>query len=384
MSRIQASVGLVTGIPIQQTVDQLIAVAATPRNLLINRTSSLQRQQTAINSLSSLILGVQFEINKFQVTDLFASKEIASSNVDALTASLVEGATPPAGSYTFTPVQTATSNQFVSSQFGGNASPTGVGSFTFQTGGFVDEGLELSRLNGGQGVARGDIRITDRSGESSVINLRFAKSVDDVIEAINADTTINVTASADGDSFTLTDNTGQTVSNLIVQEVNNGTTAADLGIGSINAASATASGTDVVSLFSNLRLTELNDGNGVQLRSGNDLAVSLRDGSTLDVDLGSAQTLSDAVDALNAVDPAKFTATISASGDRLEVTDLTVGGGTFEVTSVSGGSVAEDLGLTEIASGGTISSRRLLAGLKTSLVNSLNGGAGYSSLGRFH
>jgi len=37
MSRIQSSVGLITGIPIEETVNKLMAVAARPRELMVNR-----------------------------------------------------------------------------------------------------------------------------------------------------------------------------------------------------------------------------------------------------------------------------------------------------------------------------------------------------------
>jgi len=50
MGRITSNVGLITGIPITDTVDQLIAVAGAPRDILLSRTQGLQRQQLAIGS----------------------------------------------------------------------------------------------------------------------------------------------------------------------------------------------------------------------------------------------------------------------------------------------------------------------------------------------
>ena len=127
----------------------------------------------------------------------------------------------------------------------------------------------------------GEIRITDKSGEDAVIDLRFATTIDDVLTAINSNTTINVTAEVVGDKIRLTDNTGQS-GTLSVQEVNNGNTAADLGIlGSLplaerpSALEATSS-----RLHAGTRLAKLNDGNGVYFTNSttavDDLVFQLR------------------------------------------------------------------------------------------------------------
>lgn len=380
MTRIQSSVGLITGIPIEETVNQLMEVAAQPRDMVTDRNKLLQAESVAIDKLSSLVLALQFEANKLKSTSLFNSRTATSSDTKTLTAAIASGKTPAAGKYLFTPVQTATAQQWMSQSISPTAA-LGEGSFTIRTGGFLNKGIGLDELNGGAGVTRGEIRITDRSGANSVIDLRFARTIDDVLTAINSDTTINVTAEAVGDTIRLTDNTGQTTSNLIVQEVNNGATAASLGISGINVAATTATGSDVLRLHAGTKLSSLNDGNGVQLRSGNDLAVTLKDGSTVNIDLGEASTLGDVLDAINVASPAKVSAAISGDGNRVVLTDLTAGGGQFAVANVGSGTAAKDLGLTVAASGSTITGRRLIAGLSDTLVSSLQGGKGLGTLG---
>ena len=380
MTRIQSSVGLVSGIPIEETVNKLIAVAARPRDTLTARNRLLEAESVAIDQLASLVLGLQFDANKLKLASLYTARTASSSNTTALTAAVAAGGSPNPGTYLFTPVQTATSQQLLSQSLETDA-VVGAGSFTFRTGGFVDKGISLDALNGGTGVQRGQIRITDRSGANAVIDLRFARSVDDVVSAINTNTTINVTAEAVGDTFRITDNTGQTTSNLIVQEVSGGTTAASLGLSGINVAANSATGSDVFTLHSGTKLTFLNDGNGVQLRSGNDLQVTLADESTLDIDLGSAATLGDVLTAINAADPAKLSATIAADGNRLELTDLTVGVGAFAVSNVGVGTAADDLGLTATAGGDTLTGNRVAGGLRDVLVSSLRGGQGLGTLG---
>src|SRR6185295_13881855 len=244
----------------------------------------------------------------------------------------------------------------------------------------VAQGISLDLLNAGNGVARGKIRITDRSGASAVIDLSLARSVDDVLGAINSNTSVNITATASGDSFKLTDNSGGS-GNIKVQEVAGGTTASTLGLAGIDSGTTSVTGGDVFTLFSGTTLASLNDGNGVELRDGNDLSVTLKDGTTVGIDLGNATTLGDVLTAINAASPGKLSATVGSDGNRLKLTDLTPGAGTFSVAEVNGGTAASALGLTTTAADDIITGRRLASGLRDTLVSSLRGGQGLGTLG---
>jgi flagellar hook-associated protein 2 len=379
MAGIQSSTGLITGIPIQDTVNQLMAVASQPKTILTNRNKSLQSEKLAVTQLSSLLVALQFEAKQFGSTNLFESTNVTSSDTATLAASAATGKTPPVGKYLFTPVQTASSQQLLSQGFGAGET-VGAGTITFGSGGFVDLGIALAELNEGDGVPRGKIRITDRNGETATIDLTHARTVDDVLTAINEDSTISITAVAVGDKFKLIDNSGG-MGNIKVQEVAGGTTAAALGLAGIDEASDTATGTDVFSLHEATKLSLLNDATGVQLKSGNDLTVTLADESTVEIDLGDAKTLGDVIEAINAASPTKLSATIGTDGNRIELTDLTTGSGTFAVADVGGGTAARDLGLLTEATGDTITGSRLVSGLRDTLVSSLNGGRGLGELG---
>jgi flagellar hook-associated protein 2 len=90
-------------------------------------------------------------------------------------------------------------------------------------------------------------------------------------------------------------------------------------------------------------------------------------------------TLGNVIDKINAADATRLKAEISADGDRIVLTDLTSDtGGTFSVASASGGTLAEELGIATSAGADEISGRRLLSGLKDTLVSSLNGGQGFT------
>ena len=163
---------------------------------------------------------------------------------------------------------------------------------TIQYGGFINNGVSLDLLNQGQGFTPGSIQITDRSGATATIDLSQARTVDDVINDINSNTSIHVTASAVGNSFQLTDDTGKTASNLQVSEVGGGTTAASLGLANINVAANQATGSTVLSLFNDLPLSALNQGVGVQFDNAlPDLQVNFQDGTSTTVDFNQLPTI---------------------------------------------------------------------------------------------
>src|SRR3990172_463155 len=107
MAGIQSSTGLITGIPIEDTVNKLLAIAARPRDLLDSRTKSLQSEQLAVGKLSSLLLAFQFEVNKFATGSLFQTKSVSSSDEEVLTAALQAQGNPAVGSYKIRALQTA-------------------------------------------------------------------------------------------------------------------------------------------------------------------------------------------------------------------------------------------------------------------------------------
>src|SRR5438128_2701363 len=180
MTSIQSSTGLITGIPIQDTVDKLMALASQSKDNLTNRTKDLQNQKLADTQLSTLVAAFQFEAKQLGTTSLFEARQATSSD-SALSAAVATDGNPAPGNYLFTPVQTASTQQLISQNFA-STDTVGAGSFTFGVGGFVDQGISLSQLNGGAGVRAGKIRVTDRSGASAVVDLSFARSVDDVLD----------------------------------------------------------------------------------------------------------------------------------------------------------------------------------------------------------
>lgn len=285
MGRISTSIGLITGTPINDTVDQLIKLSALPRDRLQNRVDLLTRQQTAITDLTVLTIGVQLASKGFSAPAAFQKTSVQSSNADALSATST--GSPKAGTYTVRTLQTAATQGFASQTFASANKALGTsGQLTIRGGGFVDRSARLDDLNGGRGVAGGSIRITDRSGASQTVDLSGATSVDDVLRAINDASEIRVRATTDGDAIRLQDLSGDALSNLRVEEVGGGSTAADLGLRSIDVASTTATGADIFRLSNQTSLDTLRDGRGIGFGDGDDLKFTFGDGTALELDFG--------------------------------------------------------------------------------------------------
>ncbi len=99
------------------------------------------------------------------------------------------------GSYSFRTLATAQATSLTSGVLTSSTEGLSAGDIEVQTGGFLDGSAKLDDLRGGQGITRGKIQITDRSGESRVVDLRFTATIDDVVQAINDTDGIKVSAS---------------------------------------------------------------------------------------------------------------------------------------------------------------------------------------------
>ena len=277
MGTISTGIGLISGLDIQQLVDQLIAIAARPRTLAQQQLAGLQAMRTAYLDLNARLLAAKNAIRTLSVRDTFRSFRAASSDTSVVTASADSTAWP--GSVSFVVKSLVANHQLVSRGLA-DASATGLGSgtVTVEIGqGRLNKPTPLDFLNGQQGVRLGQIRITDGSGASAVVDLRTVVTVNDVVEAVNGAGGVNVAASIQGDHLVLTDQSGGP--NVFqVEEVDGGDTAADLGLLQ-SVSGGVIHGDDLVSLSDDTLLTLLNDGNGVgRTRGQDDLLIYVGEG----------------------------------------------------------------------------------------------------------
>jgi len=353
---------LITGTDIQGTVNQLIDLSAVPRNRLEARNATLARQQEGVSRLTASVIAVQLSGDRLAESSLFQTRKNNSSNADAVSVSSAQGA--PLGEYTIHTQQLAATHGTTARQrFDSSDQALGLtGKIELRSGGNLQHSLSLSQLNDGLGVQKGSIRITDRSGSTADIDLSNARNMEEVLAAINDNAAINVRASADRDGITLTDLTGETVSNLRVDEVGDGETAADLGLYGINVSSNTAVGQDLtladpVAFGGNTLASR-----GAGLSESEDLRITFADGTSLDVDLkvdeADPETFDDLVAALNVADPTRLSAAISDTGNSIVVTDLTSGTDDFTIADINGSTLADTLGLAGTGVDGALETPR--------------------------
>ncbi|MFH1550365.1 MAG: flagellar filament capping protein FliD [Planctomycetota bacterium] len=374
--------GLVSGLNTSEIIEQLMDIERRPVELLEARIKEATNQQTAYLGLAAKILGLSARVASLALPSTFNETTLTSSDLDVLAPS---GSVTMQGAFTFTVQQMAQSSQVVSNGFiDQDTTPAGEGTLSIEIGNTrLDRETSLEVLNGGNGINRGRIRITDRSGASANIDLSTSVTAQDIIDAINANETIGVTASisSSGSGFTLTDTTGQTSSNLIVAEVNNAGVAQSLGLFD-SVASDTLTGQDVLYISDNTPLGMLNDGNGIRSKTGDDFTISLRDGVTsFNVNISSALTVENVLDAINNATGNPGTLVASINGNEIQLVDSsTDNGANLQVTAVGSSNAALDLGILKSTSGGgatlTLSGDRILSGMNTVLLRSLNGGSG--------
>ncbi|HWP41326.1 MAG TPA: flagellar filament capping protein FliD [Tepidisphaeraceae bacterium] len=378
MGRISTGIGLISGINSRDIIDQLMSIEARPKTALQTRIDSINQQKLAYTDLSTRLTSLKLSSTTLKKSTTFQNATTTSSNEDVLTATASAGAA--VGSYQFQVARLVTTQQSVSRGFADfDSAKVGAGTITIEMGGggLKTENL-LSELRGGQGIRRGVFKITDRSGATAIIDTTAAVTLDDVVRRINTSLEISVRAQIDGDRLVLTDLTGKTSSDLIVQDVGEGQTAADLGIaGSV--AGNTLTGSDINFLGRATGLGQLNDGRGVRTASsGDDFAIQTADGSVINVSLAGARTLGEVIDKINTAAAGKVTAEIVAGANGLRLTDQTSGASAFAVTALNGSKAAADLGIEKTAAGSTLDGSTILAGLGTVLVSSLNGGQGFT------
>ncbi|MFO1023015.1 MAG: flagellar filament capping protein FliD [Planctomycetales bacterium] len=383
MGTIQSGTGLASGLDVKSIVDALINAQKGTVNRLTARVTDLQTQDAGLLKLSSAINDFKTVSSALTDKTVFNRTSYTASDTTQFGITLSSGAT--VGTYNVQALRKAATHQQASKGFADASQLVGSGSISIAKGGQVASRTKLDALNQGAGVDRCSIRITDRSGASTVIDLSAAINVDDVVDAINKNTDIAVSARVEGGHLVLADKTGQTSSNLIVTNVGTTQTASELGIAQ-NVSSNTLTGSDVYQVTGDFKLSQINDGLGVRIApSTSTIRISLTDAgnSTVDVDLNGAVTVQDVVNKINNSSNNGGKVSAEVQNGRIVLHDLTGGGGSnpLQVTDLTGSSVVKQLGLNGTAVGDTLTGKSLGAGIDSVLLRNLKGGKGITQLG---
>lgn len=390
MGGITTGTGIFSGIDSATLINQLISVQSRPRVLAQQRLIQLQTQQAAYLDINSRLNTFKTAAADFRLNKVFDTKQTASSDDTVLTASA--GNSAIAGSYNFIIDRLVTTQQLLSRGFADqDSTAVGLDSLTFEgVEARLDRDTALSDLNNGSGVNRGKIIVN-----GTEVDLSRVATVGEVVEAINSAGT-GVTASVRDGSFVLTGVTS--LANKVGSDVLE-------GLGLDGTVSSTMTGTSVYGLGTNTALSSLNDGRGVGTRNatgesvfdfnitlGSGTAIGVRIGEiqefnegTLETVEGAASSIGQVVDRINQAltdaGETTVTASIDSANGRIQIVDTQ--GRSVTVSNITVGSntttTASDLGIAGTFAGGTVNGDRVLAGLNTTLVGSLNGGTGLGS-----
>ncbi|MFQ5654709.1 MAG: hypothetical protein ACE5GW_08265 [Planctomycetota bacterium] len=198
----------------------------------------------------------------------------------------------------------------------------------------INEETPLRLLNGGRGVTSGEIEIRDGAGARRVIDLSGAKTVGDVIGAVNqsgfATAALNVTRTG----LLLT----KSGANLSILDVNGGKTATDLGIAKAGMG-ASIDGDDLdPRLAATTRLSLLLAGAGIDRGGFNIVNGNL----SASIGLTGTETIEGLLNAVNASGTGTV-ARISADGRGIDILSHMAGADLFVVEG--SGTTASELGL---------------------------------------
>jgi flagellar hook-associated protein 2 len=208
----------------------------------------------------------------------------------------------------------------------------------------------LRNLNGGQGITQaGQIQLQDRTGLTATIDLTGAQSLDQVINAINSAKTtggqkLNLSASLDsaGDGIAVSDTSGSTANNLVVQDVGGGTLATQLGI-SVNAAQSSVDSGRLNLQYINqaTSLATYAPGGGAVPNGQFTITNSAGKAATIAV-TSSDKTLGDVLQQINSAG-IQVTAQLNSTGDGIALVDNAGGTAALTVKDDNGGTTAADL-----------------------------------------
>jgi flagellar hook-associated protein 3 FlgL len=189
----------------------------------------------------------------------------------------------------------------------------------------------LDSLSRGAGIDVENGLVIENGGDSAVVDLTGAVTLQDVLNRIN-NSGMYVLAQLNEDGSGIEVFNRVSGADLSIGE-NGGTTATDLGIRTFSTVTT---------------LDSLNHGAGIVRAEGeNDLLITASDGSSFEANLDAAITVGDALDLINqaATDAGvAVTAAFVDEGNGIRLTDGTNGGGQLAITSLSTSTAAADLG----------------------------------------
>ena len=206
MSGASAGIGLISGYDFNALVSAQLAFRNSTLLRLQGRSAEFSAEQAAFSDIGLQLESIRSAASGL-TSSLFESKQVSSSNPNLLSATANSAAAT--GSWDLLVSRLVSTSQVLS---GGVATQDqtalGLTQLSFELGeGRLRDDVELSQLNGGFGIERGSIVVTNRSGTEAVVDLSQAATIGEVVDAINA-AGLSVEASLQSGSLNLLDTSG--------------------------------------------------------------------------------------------------------------------------------------------------------------------------------
>jgi flagellar hook-associated protein 2 len=201
---------------------------------------------------------------------------------------------------------------------------------------FLGRKTLLDQLNDGRGVRRAgsgaDFRITSRDGTTFDITVGGARSIGEIIDAINAagGTKVQADLAPGANGIRLSDSSGGTGA-FGVTSLSGARAAADLGIAA-SSGNNFINGDTVLAGLNTVLLSSLRGGTGLPLGR---ISIQDRSGATATIDLSGSKTVQDVLDRISTAAGVEVTATLKASGNGIQITDDSGDVGSLVITDVN-------------------------------------------------
>src|SRR5688572_23105283 len=146
MGRITSGIGLASGLPTKDIIDQLMSLEARPKTLLKNRIDAATAQRLAYTDLAARLTSLRLSASAFKKIATFQQANASTSDENVLTATAAAGAAK--GTFSFQVARLVSAQQSVSGGFADATSQkVGAGTVTIEMGGGeISSQTTLSRL----------------------------------------------------------------------------------------------------------------------------------------------------------------------------------------------------------------------------------------------
>ena len=259
---------------------------------------------------------------------------------------------------------------------GSDASGTS-GTITGTSINYLSAATSLAKVNDGDGIrlgggTTGDLSLDPGDGGAAItVSLSSAKTIGDVVKAINTAAGSRLTASVGANGLVLTASGGGTIS---ASDLNGSKAAEDLGLTGVSGSGGTLNGAAIIAGLGTTLLSRLNGGSGIPLGT---ISIQNGAGTSTNVDLTGSNTVQDILDKINQ-SSAGVKASLNSAGNGIQITDTSGVSGSLTIGDVGGGTTATALGIATTSTTGTVSGSNLdhqfISG--NTLLSNYNGGAG--------